>query len=122
MKWVILCRDTSDRSRGLFQGLHLAAGEQRNSLGREKKKAVNSEAKAIDSFMTDASLGGRCWAGFILSWEYLHGADPLLLKELYHSTTEETTEKTVSTKYSVLFWQSYKCLNSAVLMGFQQVL
>lgn len=53
------------------------------------------------------------------SWEYLHRADTLFLKQLYLTTTE----KTVSTKCSAIFWQSLicKCLNSAASMGFQQV-
>lgn len=50
MNWVILRRDTSHRSGGLFWGLQWALGKQK-SLGREEKKAVSSEEKPSESFM-----------------------------------------------------------------------
>lgn len=40
-------------------------GSAFSSGGIEEKQAESSEAKATDSLMTDASLGGRCSAGFI---------------------------------------------------------
>lgn len=109
MNWVILHCDTSPRSRGLFWSA-VSTGEQK-PLGREVK------SKTYWKLHECHGSGRKMLSRFCLPWEYLHRADPLFLKKLYHSTTE----KTVGTKYRALFWQSHD-LNSAFLMGFLQFL
>lgn len=63
MKWVIPCRDTSE-IKGALLGAALSSGGTEVSWETEEK-SVNSEGEAADRFVTDGSLGCRCWAGFI---------------------------------------------------------